>query len=138
MTYHPLQKKGKSQGGILATKTLVENFGQRISIKNNRSLNASPVYVKDHIPTSEDSDIKVILTEPKEIGIPNERRVVPASERAKARWAFHGQEDEDAQDTGVPEEGTIEWICDVGAGETVNLTLSYAVSAPADSPWVRL
>ncbi|KAG8949598.1 hypothetical protein FRC00_008062 [Tulasnella sp. 408] len=150
VTYHPLQKKTKtSAGNLLSSKTDITSFTQRITIKNTRSTAASPVFIKDQIPVSEDSDFKVTLTEPREMGPAKERREVSVLPGAvKARWAFHGDNSEEQSSGskilgsfgkgGVEEEGAIEFVCDIGVGKTIDVTVAYEVSGPAGQQWVKL
>ncbi|KIO24799.1 hypothetical protein M407DRAFT_25852 [Tulasnella calospora MUT 4182] len=150
ITYHPLQKKTKtSAGNLLSSKTDITSFTQRITVKNTRSTAASPVFIKDQIPVSEDNDFKVILTEPREMGPAKERREVSVLPGAvKARWAFHGDNAEEQSvgskvlgsfgKGGVEEEGAIEFVCDLGVGKTIDVTVAYEVSGPAGQQWVKL
>ncbi|KAG8947132.1 hypothetical protein FRC04_010983 [Tulasnella sp. 424] len=150
VTYHPLQKKTKtSAGNLLSSKTDITTFTQRITIKNTRSTGVSPLFVKDQIPVSEDADFKVNLTEPREMGLAKERKEVPVLPGAvKARWAFHGDNTEESSTGskilgsfgkgGVEEEGAIEFVCDVGVGKTIDVTVAYDVTAPAGQQWVKL
>ena len=133
VTYHSLQKKAKnSSGGLLASKIDVTSFVQRITIKNNRATAVSPLFIKDQIPVSEDADIKVNLLEPKELGIPKERREIVVTTGARARWAFH-----EGEEGKVEEEGVIEWVCEVETSKTLDLTVSWDVSGPTGQTWVK-
>ncbi|KIO30856.1 hypothetical protein M407DRAFT_20178, partial [Tulasnella calospora MUT 4182] len=59
ITYHPQQKKSKSAtGGLLSNKIDVTSYVQRITVKNTRATAATPLFIKDQIPVSEDSDFK--------------------------------------------------------------------------------
>jgi len=131
VTYHGLQKKTKnSSGSLLSAKLDVTSFTQRITIKNNRATFVSPLFVKDQIHVSEDTSIKVNLLEPKDLGIPKERKEVAVAAGAKARWAF--REGDEAK---VEEEGALEWVCDVQSGKSLDLSVSWDVSAPTGQQW---
>ena len=85
------------------------------------------------IPVSEDADIKVNLLEPKELGVAKDRKEVVVATGTKARWAFH-----EGDEGKVEEEGVIEWVCNVDSGKTLDLTVSWDVSAPTGQEWVKL
>ncbi|KAG9049795.1 hypothetical protein FS837_009095 [Tulasnella sp. UAMH 9824] len=138
ITYHPQQKKSRNAtGGLLSNKMDVTSYVQRITVKNTRSTAAAPLFIKDQIPVSEDSDFKVLLTEPR---LSKERPEVPVASGVKAHWAPRDSDREDddkAANAGTEEEGIIEWICDIPAGKTQELSLAWEVSGPAGKNWVR-
>lgn len=83
------------------------------------------------------------------MGLAKERKEVPVLPGAvKARWAFHGDNTEESSTGskilgsfgkgGVEEEGAIEFVCDVGVGKTIDVTVAYDVTAPAGQQWVKL
>ncbi|KAG8918273.1 hypothetical protein FRC00_012648, partial [Tulasnella sp. 408] len=138
ITYHPQQKKSRNAtGGLLSNKVDVTSYVQRITVKNTRATAAAPLFIKDQIPVSEDSDFKVLLTEPR---LSKERPEVPVASGVKAHWAPRDSDREDddkAANAGTEEEGIIEWICDIPAGKTQELSLAWEVSGPAGKNWVR-
>ncbi|KAG9049796.1 hypothetical protein FS837_009096 [Tulasnella sp. UAMH 9824] len=138
ITYHPPQKKSRNAtGGLLSTKIDVTSYVQRITVKNTRATAAAPLFIKDQIPVSEDSDFKVLLTEPR---LSKERPEVPVASGVKAHWAPRDpdrEDDDKAANGGTEEEGIIEWICDIPAGKTQELSLAWEVSGPAGKNWVR-
>ncbi|KIO30855.1 hypothetical protein M407DRAFT_20177 [Tulasnella calospora MUT 4182] len=138
ITYHPQQKKSKSAtGGLLSNKIDVTSYVQRITVKNTRATAATPLFIKDQIPVSEDSDFKVLLTEPR---LTKERPEVAVASGVKAHWAPRDSDREDDDKTanaGTEEDGFIEWICDIPAGKTQELSLAWEVSGPAGKNWVR-
>ncbi|KAG8904687.1 hypothetical protein FRB99_001328 [Tulasnella sp. 403] len=145
VTYHNRLQAKRSAGGVLATKTDVNSFTQRISVKNNRSTPIYPLYVKDQIPVSEDNELKVSVLEPKDIGAAKDRREVLVSHDVKARFAFKDYCPERAHFTGeeidstkkaVEEDGVIEWVCNLGAGKSIDLTLVYEIVAPQGKQWM--
>jgi len=136
VTYHPQQKKTKSNSGsMLGGKSDVTSFTQRITVKNTRSTTVSPLFIKNHIPTSENAEIKVNLLEPKIIGTAKDRRELRVASGITARWAFHDSDDDNLYG-GVEEEGAIEWVCEIESGKTADLSLQWDVSAPAGQRWV--
>ncbi|KAG8931696.1 hypothetical protein FRC02_002347 [Tulasnella sp. 418] len=157
VTYHGLQKKTKtSTGSILGSKFDVTSFAQNISVKNTRGRNVDRLIVMDQIPVSEESNFKVTLVEPRDLGLPKERREVTVTREVKARWCFKGGENagDDASSVknlgsvkkssaytnlgGVEEVGVLEWVCELESGKQVELVLAYEVSAPAGQRWVTL
>jgi len=143
VTYHNQQRNTKSNAGsILTGKNDITSYTQRITVKNTRPTNVSPLFIEDHIPTSENAEIKVTITEPKDIGEAKDRREVRVAPGVNARWAFHNSDDDDTSSTspggGVEEEGTIEWVCDIEKGKTIDVSLQWDVAAPAGRRWVVL
>ncbi|KAG9017772.1 hypothetical protein FRB93_004583 [Tulasnella sp. JGI-2019a] len=140
ITYHPSSKKTKTHsssfGSILAlqSKTDVTSHTQSITIKNARGTRVSPLFVKDRVPVSIDSALKVIINEPKELGEAKDRKEVDIATGVKARWAFRGDRDEGGGG-GVEEEGVIEWVCDLDAGKSVDLALAWDLILPAGQNW---
>ncbi|KAG8951987.1 hypothetical protein FRC04_005320 [Tulasnella sp. 424] len=138
ITYHPQQKKSKNAtGGLLSSKIDVTAYVQRITIKNTRATAAAPLFIKDQIPVSEDSDLKVLLTEPR---LSKERPEITIASGTKAHWAPRDADREDEDKTanaGTEEDGVIEWICDIPPGKTQELSLAWEVSGPAGKHWVR-
>lgn len=151
ITYHNIQKKAKnSSGGILASKSDVTAFTQRITIKNTRSVPISPLIIKDQIPVSVDHSFKVNLYEPAELGLPKDRREVDVGAGVVARWSFKAEDGLESDTSsmlkgsgvkslreGVEEEGVVEWVCSLNAGKTTDLSLMYDVVAPAGQAWAR-
>ncbi|KAG8996288.1 hypothetical protein FRB90_012776 [Tulasnella sp. 427] len=140
ITYHPQQKKSKNAtGGLLSSKIDVTTYTQRITVKNTRSTAAAPLFVKDQIPVSEESDFKVLLTEPR---LSKERPEVMVANGVKAHWAPRDsdreEDDNKAANAGTEEEGIVEWICDIPPGKTQELSLAWEVSGPAGKHWVKL
>lgn len=156
MTYHPLVKKSKNATGSkflsLQTKTDVTSHVQRVSIENTRLADIH-LSLKDHIPTSDHADYKVMLVEPT---LQEGRKEWTTSRNGvKSRWApANDSEDEDdanANATGTSvaagadpqptnfspgENGMIEWGWDIGAGRTVDLTLAWDIAVPRGQTWV--
>ncbi|KAG9037268.1 hypothetical protein FRB95_006211 [Tulasnella sp. JGI-2019a] len=152
VTYHPLVKKTKAFSGNLGNLLALQNkiditsHTQRLTIKNTRSSRVSPLIIKDQVPVSVDSAVKVLVNVPKELGEAKERKEVAVAPGVKARWAIKGRvEDEDSASTsgsasgggpsGVEDEGVVEWLCDVEAGKSIDLTLAWDVVAPAGKNW---
>jgi hypothetical protein len=156
ITYHPAQQRKKNAGSsILAVghKTDVTSFNQSISIKNTRTGPAGPIFVKDQVAVSTDSAFKVVILEPRELGLPKDRKEVAVTPGVKARYSFKeepGSGDGDSasvlrglrpknseQISGIEEEGVIEWVCDLDPGRSVDLALVWEVAAPAGQRWQR-
>ncbi|KAG8996287.1 hypothetical protein FRB90_012775 [Tulasnella sp. 427] len=139
ITYHPQQKKSKNAtGGLLSSKIDVTTYTQRITIKNTRSTAAAPLFVKDQIPVSEESDFKVLLTEPR---LSKERPEVPVASGVKAHWAPRDSDREEdgnkEANAGTEDDGIVEWICDIPSGKTQELSLAWEISGPTGKHWVR-
>ncbi|KAG8990319.1 hypothetical protein FRB90_001807 [Tulasnella sp. 427] len=139
ITYHPQQKKSKNAtGGLLSSKIDVTAYTQRITIKNTRSTATAPLFVKDQIPVSEESDFKVLLTEPR---LSKERPEVPVANGVKAHWAPRDsdreEDDHKEANAGTEDDGIVEWICDIPPGKTQELSLAWEISGPTGKQWVR-
>ena len=117
----------------MGAKNDVTAFTQRISVKNTRGTPITPLFVKDQVPVSENNDIKVVVSEPRALEGPKDRKVVSVATGIKARW---GHKDA-VGDGGVEDDGVIEFICDVGAGKTAELALVWDVLVPAGRQWIK-
>ncbi|KAG8881263.1 hypothetical protein FRB98_004449 [Tulasnella sp. 332] len=143
VTYHPLSKKTKTYtGGLgsflaLQTKADVTSNVQRFTIKNNRGTRVSPLIIRDHVPVSVDSVVKVIVNEPKELSEVKERKEIDITAGVKARWSHKGQ-GEEGTGGGVEEEGVVEWVCDLDAGKSIDLALAYDLILPSGQTWVSI
>ena len=147
MTYHPQIKRSKtSGGGVLSTKHILTSFEQGISIKNTRLTSLHRLIVKDQIPVSNDARIKVLLIEPSELANAGKISIetsVPVSKGVRVRWV---PRDEDTSNMSAKasskvaatnEEldaesarGLLEWVCEIDASSSVDLRVSWGVSAP--------
>ncbi|KAG8699008.1 hypothetical protein FRC08_005554 [Ceratobasidium sp. 394] len=116
----------------------IATYSQRITIRNPSSTIAPGLHVYDHVPVSTDTVINVKVLLPSGLG----PVVLPANETSskqnsksrdwvqvrqglKARWA----------PLDVGGEGTVEWVCDLGVAEEIELELSWEVSAPVGEVW---
>lgn len=162
ITYHPQSKVSSTAGGgLMSTKTKITAFKQRITIKNTRAASIARLVVQDRIPVSEDSRIKVAVHQPSEKAIgpvagpgssshggasnssslgasalsknADQVLVEKISKNVVARWAQ--KEEEDGGSGGARGDGVIEWIA-TELTDTLDLNLSYDVSAPIDVRWV--
>jgi len=155
VTYHPRTKKTRSQGGLLTTRTISTASHQKITIKNNRSTTIPRLLVREQIPVSRDERLKVTLIEPAAIEFPNRSttaatslkgdkilsvlRPVKLSNGVSVRWKVNDDEDEaEAEGTAGADgarEGMLEWICEIGSGQSTELNLAWDVTAPAALNW---
>lgn len=147
VTYPPMRtlNSSTSQSGFTFhnknSKQDISTYSQRISIRNSRSTSVPGLRVIDHVPTSTDAVVKVNMLAPTGLGpavLPanntpedksvKEREWVRTQKRVKARWA----------PLDVGGEGTIEWSCDIKAGEELGLELSWEVSVPSGQSWATV
>lgn len=138
VTYHSQQKSIKSSSGsILTSRSEVTSISQRISVTNNHSTAVAPLYIRDQVPASENIDIKVVVIEPRDLGAPKEQREVRVASGVKARWATRSIEDDDSGVVSPVEEGgVVEWICEVGVGKTVDVSLQWDVVGQERHRWI--
>lgn len=120
-------------------------FKQRMTIKNTRPISIGRLVVQDRIPVSEDSRIKVNLFQPAEkalgpVGgttgsssLASEGMTDKISKNVLARWGQ--KEEENGGSGGSRGDGVIEWIVS-DLKDSVDLHLTYDISAPADVRWV--
>lgn len=138
-TYHPQTKKIRSTGGnIIGTKTKVTYYEQKIAIKNTRLSQLPRLIVKDQIFVSRDARLKVRLLEPKILSGPQVGGMVNRS--VTARWSSWKAEDDSESTADVDMEsaqGMLEWNCNFDPGATIDLSLAWEVSAPADVDWIK-
>jgi uncharacterized protein (TIGR02231 family) len=67
VTYHPVTKKTRSQGGLLSASTVRMSSLQKITIKNVRSAPIRRLLLREQIPVSSDQRLKVALVEPADL-----------------------------------------------------------------------
>jgi hypothetical protein len=67
VTYHPVTKKTRSQGGLLSASTVTTSSLQKITIKNVRAAPIRRLLIREQIPVSSDQRLKVALVEPAEL-----------------------------------------------------------------------
>ncbi|CAE6463717.1 hypothetical protein ACGC1H_005362 [Rhizoctonia solani] len=118
---------------------------QRITVRNSRLTSVSDLRVVDHLPVSTDARLKVNVITPSGLNLQqapgsptspnaeskNKDKELPwtsVQKGVKARWA--------ALDVGG--DGTVEWRCEIGASEEVELELAWEVSAPAGQQWQKV
>ncbi|KDN41052.1 hypothetical protein RSAG8_07758, partial [Rhizoctonia solani AG-8 WAC10335] len=122
-------------------KQSISAQAQRITIRNSRLTSVSDLRVVDHLPVSTDARLKVNVISPSGLhvqqgpGSPtspdsgsNKDKELPwtnVRKGVKARWA----------PLDVGGEGTVEWRCEIGPGEELELELAWEVSAPAGQQW---
>ena len=140
ITYHPLSTKARSAGGsfiIMSSQTNTSLFEQLITVKNTRLRPLSPLIVKDRVPVSRDSKIKVNLLKPsnlpsREKGSPT--KSVQVGDGVQARWAKRNDDEGQGSEReleGDASFGRMEWVCDVTAGASIDLALAWEITVPA-------
>ncbi|KZS87670.1 hypothetical protein SISNIDRAFT_470815 [Sistotremastrum niveocremeum HHB9708] len=145
-TYHPIRKVTSKTGGIFNSKTITTSYVQAISVKNNRRMTLSNLTIKDNVPVSSDSRIKVNLLQPKGLQDPNDKagsskvtgaKEVRVSSGVVARWAAIAGDRTAVVDDNVEDdvEGTILWACNIPPGVSQDVQLSWEVTAPVGLKW---
>ncbi|KAG8729833.1 hypothetical protein FRC11_007917 [Ceratobasidium sp. 423] len=118
-------------------KQSISAQSQRITIRNSRLTSVSDLRVIDHLAVSTDVRLKVNVITPSGLdtyqphGSPtnpdsegkNELPWTNVQKGVKARWA----------PLDVGGEGTVEWRCEIGPGDEVELELAWEVSLQPDS-----
>ncbi|EJT99099.1 hypothetical protein DACRYDRAFT_118368 [Dacryopinax primogenitus] len=135
ITYAPQSRKARTQAtGTIFNQSKVDAsiFTQRISIKNTRQTTVK-LFVRDHVPVSEDQKFKISVIEPKDLGAAKAGEIVNISKEAFCRWS---QKDWDTLDissnngnsfganTHTPY-GQVEWVVTLGPGKSTELILSW-------------
>ncbi|CAE6464401.1 unnamed protein product [Rhizoctonia solani] len=123
-------------------KQAISAHSQRITIRNSRLTSVSDLRVVDHLPVSTDARLKVNVITPKGLDI-HQAPGSPTSPDTEVRT-----KDKDMPWTSVQKgvkvrwapldvggEGTVEWRCEIGSSEEVELELAWEVSAPCGQPW---
>ncbi|CCA74226.1 hypothetical protein PIIN_08179 [Serendipita indica DSM 11827] len=165
MTYHPRTKKTRSQGGLLSSKAITTAYHQKMTIRNTRSTPVKRLLVRDQVPVSGDQQIKVTLLDPSNIEFNGRNTISAATDTTNkrssmmvgsenrlqvpkevqigrgvsVRWKVSDDElmSDAATSVGLDgaREGMIEWVCELGAGQATDLTLSWEVTAPLGMNW---
>ena len=136
VTYHPRIKKGTQSG--LITKTTSTTFSQRITVHNTKSVAIEGLQVIDHIPVSQDSQIKVNLTSPPlrlDTLVP-----LKIAEGVVASWHAENEVEGLGLDVNgnVGKDGHLAWTCKLASQKKVELSLAWEVSAPSQADLVGL
>ncbi|TDL17673.1 hypothetical protein BD410DRAFT_794144 [Rickenella mellea] len=137
VTYHPQNKKVRTVGSMLTSKTAYSTFEQRISVKNTRLAPIRRLVIKEQVPNSSDSRIKITLLEPKELhGQTGAKQI---REGVLAQWVRRHPDDKNEEEPGCEAaQGLIEWVCEVGPAAIVDVTLAWEVTSPAGLNWTRM
>ncbi|KAH7322087.1 hypothetical protein B0J17DRAFT_582910 [Rhizoctonia solani] len=123
-------------------KQAISAHSQRITIRNSRLTSVSDLRVVDHLPVSTDARLKVNVIAPKGLDVQqapgsptspdteskSKDKNLPwtsVQKGVKAHWA----------PLDVGGEGTVEWRCEIGPSEKVELEIAWEVWAPAGQPW---
>lgn len=122
---------------MLTSKTAYSTFEQRISVKNTRLAPIRRLVIKEQVPNSGDSRIKIMLLEPKELhGQTGAKQI---REGVMAQWVRRNPDDKNEEDPGCEAaQGLIEWVCEVGPAAIVDVTLAWEVTSPAGLNWTRV
>ncbi|KAB5590195.1 Protein F37C4,5 [Ceratobasidium theobromae] len=115
---------GQSNFAFLSKeKQSVSAQSQHITIRNSRPAPVSALRVLNHVPVSTDARIKVHIMAQGGAGLDND--LGRTFKWVRARWA----------PLAVGGDGTVEWSCDIGPSEEVELELSWEVSTPVGQRW---
>ena len=146
-----MTKKSRSQGRLLSASTVTTSSLQKITIKNVRSAPIRRLLVREQIPVSSDQRLKVVLVEPADLDFAGRNTISAStsstSEKPKelkigkgvtVRWKV--SEAELADESSIPgadgaREGILEWVCELDAGQSTDLTLAWDVTAPSGLNW---
>ncbi|KAG8695964.1 hypothetical protein FRC11_001067 [Ceratobasidium sp. 423] len=126
-------------------KQSISAQSQRITIRNSRLTSVSDLRIIDHLPVSTDARLKVNVitpsgldthhapgspTSPTSEGKSKDKELLWTNVRkgVKARWA----------PLDVGGEGTVEWRCEIGPSEEVELELAWEVSVPVGQKWQNM
>ena len=137
----------------MGTKMSVTSYEQKITVKNTRLTRLSRLLVKDQVPVSRDARVKVNVSEPKGLqgqGSANGTQKGVGKlgkDGIVARWSswkseIGGEDDlEEVEDSTKLDadaaQGRMEWVCDVRPSATVDLVLSWEISAPVGVDWMK-
>ncbi|KAG8706093.1 hypothetical protein FRC11_008522 [Ceratobasidium sp. 423] len=128
---------------IARERQSISSQSQRITIRNSRLTSVSDLRVIDHLPVSTDANLKVNVITPGGLdahqthgpttnldpeGKSKELPWTSVQKGVKARWA----------PLDVGGEGTVEWRCEIGPSDEVELELVWEVSAPVGQKWQNI
>jgi hypothetical protein len=112
--------------------------------------------MREQIPVSNEERLKVTLIEPASIEFPNRNTIgassskndkalsvlkpVKLSKTVSVRWKVNDDDDAEAEAESTAgadgaREGILEWICEIGSGQSTDLNLAWEVVAPAGLNW---
>ncbi|KAG8806336.1 hypothetical protein FRC17_005068, partial [Serendipita sp. 399] len=156
VTYHPRTKKTRVDGGLLTTRTHVTSYFQKITVKNARNALIPKLLIRDQIPVASDQRIKVALLEPASLEFGGRTGTGPLTTVPKAvqiskglivRWKPDNDDSKEGTVTTAATNGSgaagldgarrgmIEWVCAVGSGQRVDVSLSWEVTTPMGLEW---
>ena len=128
---------------LLSVKTNNSTSEQRITVKNTRLSVIPRLVVKEQVPVSRDAKIKVDILEPKCLAQKG-KGVTLLKKGVSVRWANPKTRADIQIDSSSADEldidsaqGMLEWICNIEPGASVDLTLSWEISAPSDVVWEK-
>ena len=130
IVYHPSESKATKSG--FYTKSSNTSFSQRITVHNTKPSPISGVTIIDQIPVSDDSQVSVVLKNPR-LTFPGESKTVPSflvEDGVTAYW-------HDSGDTGdivsLGKDGKLKWVCSLAPQKKLNLLLQWEVSFPSQT-----
>ncbi|KAG8819556.1 hypothetical protein FRC19_009694 [Serendipita sp. 401] len=151
VTYHPRTKKARTEGGLLTARTLVTRYSQKITIRNARSTEIKRLLIRDRIPVASDQQIKIALIEPAGLEFAGRTNNVPAGKEntlntpkqiqlangLMVHWKPNEDDPNQASMTAAEaaKQGMVEWVCEMGAGQRMDVMLSWEVTVPAGLEW---
>ena len=124
-------KRLESIGSSFSVKSDRVQYSHRISLSNKRQIPIEKLVVKDGVPISDDSVVKVALLTPAGLAeaSPTQEVEVAGTTGVSARWS------EVVDGKGGIEEGKMEWVVKLEGREEKELDLIWEVNSPAGFPW---
>lgn len=113
-------------------------FAQNITIQNTRLSSISQLRVSEHVPVSISDKVNVNLLEPNVLVPDSRRKNMQVQDKVRARWVrLNGDTQDDSEDEVDAEnaQGLFEWVCEIEAGKSVDLTLAWEVVTPIGTEW---
>lgn len=129
MTFDQKAKRLETQTLLFGANTEKVLYTATITLKNKRDTPIKNVIVRDVVPVSETSQVKVVLLKPEGLAEAEEGKDINVTDSVKVRWY------KQIGDKGGMKEGRHRWLVDLEAKETKVLVTEWEVSSPPGYYW---
>jgi hypothetical protein len=131
VSYSRKSRTVKSSAGAFAEVSNTTTYNSTIIVHNKHQFPITELIVKDVVPLSSDSRVKVILRKPKGLAEAKDGVLVDMHDGLKVGW------EKLVDGKGGEKEGKYQWLWKVDAGAKVSLEAEWEIKSTGDMTWVE-